>query len=420
MKWPAYCLGLVGTAWAAASSLQVEKPTVVVITGDILGYLSPCGCTKPMTGGIARQATYVKKLQSQARVVLLVNGAFVSGNSKQDALKSQALAETFGALDAAAINLSPEDAKLGMGGLLSIQNLCRNKLATGSIEPIAALPIRANAFTNEFAIGCISTHPENIARPLGARPIPASRAITEILTYAKSQESAPVLLLDGDLEEAKSIAVSHPELRLIVYRSTSDSPRTELRIGPTMLVTPGQFGKSVITLTYDGSAFGQYQVVPLQPEFKDDAQVSRFLHRYLTEVDRGGFLDRLPRRPSEPFAGSETCGKCHAAALKTWKHSKHAQGLASLEAEGHGRDPDCVSCHVVGLTAVGGFSSRAKTPDLANVGCESCHGPGARHSLRPHQLRMPKIGTQACTKCHNAERSPGFDAATSWELIQHH
>ena len=39
MKWPAYCLGLVGTAWAAASSIQVQKPTVVVITGDILGYL---------------------------------------------------------------------------------------------------------------------------------------------------------------------------------------------------------------------------------------------------------------------------------------------------------------------------------------------------------------------------------------------
>ncbi len=158
----------------------------------------------------------------------------------------------------------------------------------------------------------------------------------------------------------------------------------------------------------------------LGPAFADDPQVSGFYREYLSQVDKSGFLEKEPRHPSGPFAGSEACGSCHKADLKIWQHSKHARAFASLEAQGHAHDPDCVSCHVVGLSSKGGFRSRVLTPNLCDVGCESCHGPSALHARNPKQVRLPKVGIDMCTSCHTSEQSPNFKASSYWQHIQHH
>jgi len=419
MKWAPFGLGLCGVISAVISGLQPNRPITVVITGDIAGYLSPCGCTSPMMGGITRQATLIRKLGQSSDVVLLANGALGGDNKRQEALKVAALAQTFGALKATAINLAPEDAKRGLGVLQTIQNLSDQRLICGSIDTIPALPIRTTVQSRGMLIGGVSTPPENLARPLNTQAIKPDEAIKRLLSDAADQSVAPVLLLDGDEGDAVLIARKYPALRLIVYRSTSNPPQGLTRIDQTALVTPGEYGKSVVRLSFDGKEFQSYQVVPLDPSYKDDPQVSRFFRSYLKAVDRAGFLNEIPRHPSEPFAGSATCGKCHVKDFLKWEQTKHAGGLATLEVDGHGRDPDCVECHVVGLKSRGGFQSRETTPDLASVGCESCHGPGARHSRSPAVVRMPKVGTAMCVNCHNAERSPGFNSLTKWDLIFH-
>ncbi|HSI73617.1 MAG TPA: multiheme c-type cytochrome, partial [Fimbriimonas sp.] len=98
--------------------------------------------------------------------------------------------------------------------------------------------------------------------------------------------------------------------------------------------------------------------------------------------------------------------------------SAHAHALLTLEKEGHPRDPDCVSCHVVGLQFSTGFKSRQKTPQLANIGCESCHGAGAKHAAKP-SLKLRKLTEQACLPCHTTENSPHFDFKTYWKKIRH-
>jgi hypothetical protein len=101
-----------------------------------------------------------------------------------------------------------------------------------------------------------------------------------------------------------------------------------------------------------------------------------------------------------------------------WKTSDHAHALKTLVAEAHDRDPDCVGCHVVGLDRVGGFVGAEKTPHLAHVGCESCHGPAARHVREP-QTPMPKVGAAGCSSCHDPRNSPRFSFASYWPRIQH-
>ncbi|MBC8065424.1 MAG: cytochrome c family protein, partial [Chlorobia bacterium] len=113
------------------------------------------------------------------------------------------------------------------------------------------------------------------------------------------------------------------------------------------------------------------------------------------------------------------CGKCHTESEKVWKKSKHAVALKTLEREGHDRDPDCVECHVVGLASIYGFTSRKATPGLTDVGCESCHGPGAKHSLTPKEVPMGKVGQESCMPCHKSENSPHFDFAKYWAKIAH-
>jgi hypothetical protein len=218
---------------------------------------------------------------------------------------------------------------------------------------------------------------------------------------------------------AAALAKKHPDLRLIVYRATGDPPAAAERIGKTWLVTPGEKAKHLLRLTYSAGEFGSYASISLGPEFKNDPDAARIYGQYLGRVSQERLLDKLPRQPTKAFAGSEACAKCHPAAAKAWKASGHSHALLTLEKEKHDRDPDCVGCHVVGLKSDKGFRSRQLTPKLANVGCESCHGPAAGHAKAPRKMRLPKVGAKSCAQCHVPENSPHFEFGDYWRKIAH-
>jgi hypothetical protein len=228
-----------------------------------------------------------------------------------------------------------------------------------------------------------------------------------------------VLLLEGSEADARSMAQQFPALRLVVYESKGDAPPSPIQVGDTVLVTPGDRAKSIVRIDLRPHGIGRYSAVKLNPDIPDDKDVARIYKRYLIRVTDEDLLAQVPRSPSKPFVGSGTCGSCHGEALRVWKHSGHYRALATLEREGHGRDPDCVPCHVVGLTSEHGFVSRVKTPQLASVGCESCHGPGREHSISPRAFKMATPTEQTCIRCHTSDNSPGFDYKVFWRRIVH-
>jgi hypothetical protein len=132
--------------------------------------------------------------------------------------------------------------------------------------------------------------------------------------------------------------------------------------------------------------------------------------------------------------GSDACQSCHAAEHATWSKSRHAAALASLESAGRASDADCLRCHTTGFGREGGFPSDGvakEHPDLARVGCESCHGPGGDHVAED----APKRGTilslgdncdscvilQICGSCHDDANDPGFEfeVLDKIEIIRH-
>ena len=63
----------------------------------------------------------------------------------------------------------------------------------------------------------------------------------------------------------------------------------------------------------------------------------------------------------------------------------------------------CLPCHTVGYGRPSGFVDIESTPQLANVQCESCHGPGSNHNLDPIGVPLTvNYSTALCGECHQS------------------
>jgi hypothetical protein len=105
------------------------------------------------------------------------------------------------------------------------------------------------------------------------------------------------------------------------------------------------------------------------------------------------------------YTGSKSCRQsCHEYEYDKWSQLSHAHAYATLERVGSQLDPECVSCHVVGMEYESGFVSEQKSSHMKNVGCENCHGPGSEHILSGGNTALtgPKSG---CIDCHTPEHS---------------
>ena len=142
----------------------------------------------------------------------------------------------------------------------------------------------------------------------------------------------------------------------------------------------------------------------------------------------------LPVRPlleRGVYSGDQACRICHPRQHADWTLTRHACAWESLVRLGKESDPECVRCHVVGH-AQGGFFSMARTPQLANVQCETCHGQNGcaaftqnlpprvvpRDGLPPSPPKAP-LKADACLFCHDPPHSPRFDFATYRQRVLH-
>lgn len=117
------------------------------------------------------------------------------------------------------------------------------------------------------------------------------------------------------------------------------------------------------------------------------------------------------------YSGSEFCGVCHEAEHETWQLTAHASAFDTLVRHGADSNAECVGCHVVGWKQPGGFTSSAATPELEDVGCESCHGRGGPH-LSPGLVQGGNY-EKACLTCHDTKHSLGFEYARFLPRVSH-
>lgn len=160
------------------------------------------------------------------------------------------------------------------------------------------------------------------------------------------------------------------------------------------------------------------------------------------------------------YVGATKCKACHSnpkiggTQYKDWQTFKMAKALETLKPgvaadaktksgldpqKDYTTDAKCLKCHTTGYGQPGGFESMEKTPDLAGVGCDACHGPGSEYrSAKIMSVKAYKENREAarkaaiaaglvipdektCTTCHNPENPvhKPFNFAEYKEKIKH-
>ena len=128
--------------------------------------------------------------------------------------------------------------------------------------------------------------------------------------------------------------------------------------------------------------------------------------------------------PAPIYEGAESCVECHAPILNTYIHTAHASAFTNeaFDETGGQTNTSCLACHTVGFNLPTGFSSMAKTPQLAGVQCENCHGPAARHEANPDNPAFrprAEIAAQVCGGCHDDAASPTHGTFAEWMSSGH-
>ncbi len=114
------------------------------------------------------------------------------------------------------------------------------------------------------------------------------------------------------------------------------------------------------------------------------------------------------------YVGNSKCRLCHRKFFLGRKKDPHDYAMKSLKEGQYENNEKCLICHATGFGTPTGFVSLKKTPRLANVQCEGCHGPGNIHVKMAKKQRnafkgggflagtdQPKILKNMCISCHN-------------------
>ncbi len=140
------------------------------------------------------------------------------------------------------------------------------------------------------------------------------------------------------------------------------------------------------------------------------------------------------------------CAGCHEDQLNAWLETGHAT-LFTLGVNGEASDhynANCIVCHTTGfnngeaaanngfddVAAAAGWEFPAPAPGnweamvenfpeaagMANITCESCHGPGAEHNGDPDQIGKG-LSYATCAQCH--AEAPHHVFPQQWELSPH-
>jgi hypothetical protein len=196
--------------------------------------------------------------------------------------------------------------------------------------------------------------------------------------------------------------------------------------GETNFITGTNLVTNGVQVTWDGPS-GYYQLFESpsleHPVWKALGKRTNLV-RTATVAARYSNSFFQVRGPLPRYTGSQTCAECHEPILKTVKLTRHASAFSNelFEADGGQTNSSCLACHTAGFGLKTGFVSQKKTPHLAGVQCENCHGPAASHAANPDDPSVrprAEVASQVCGGCHNDTDNPTFGTFAEWTNSAH-
>jgi len=419
----------------------------VFYTADTRGHIEPCNCVGGMAGGLSRRKAYVDSVRIE-NALLLDAGDVAAGPREWERFEAEFILEGYSLMGYHAVNLGRREISTGVEGIGQFRtkydafvsaNVLDSQTRKPIVDPyrIVQLPQRSRVAVIGVADDTIP--PEDLGE--GLVVIPPEDAITQYLDEMRRKADVCVLLAFAGEETMKSLAERFPEFDLILGGDVAQPSGTPQRVNRSLIAYITDKGKAIgrLDLVHDAQGFQmrQNKIQMLESETERDAQIDALIDRYKDELSLRAapvhaddeehltsIISSSRAASADRYAGSSSCRECHPKAYEIWAASKLAQGYRSLELERNQHNPRCLTCHTVGYGASDGFTRHEETPDLAAVGCESCHGRGDYHNrlMKSETIPAQRIflaKTTDCVKCHDPDNSPMFDQTTYWEKIKH-
>jgi hypothetical protein len=424
-----------------------EKPDlVIVVSGQMFGYLSPCGCSLPQLGGLERRYNLIQELKAKGWEVIGVDVGEIAPaggkgipeqNEKKYGYAMRALKE----MGYIAVGLGKTEFQNDMMKLLgqfTVQNpnerpiILSGNIAGGVERDANKKPTKASAREDYFkvpgarpliedvevyqgkavSVGVVGMTGPSVAKPLvdidGKFDFEkvSDRLPDALKKLDKSKPDLKVLLYQGSEIEAMQAAKDNPGIGLIV-RGSDDSEGL-----PPLAATPFPDAKNptahIVHVGHKGQNVGlvgvfktdkgvklMYQLVPLGEEYltaekveSKDHKLLDMLEKYTAEVKKDDFLK--------------------AAAEKQKQHPAQAKvdGLKYVGSEA------CVKCHAAEVKKWGetkhshafeALEKYAKRPSLRQYDpdCVSCHttGFGFKTGFESKE-KTPLLLHNQCENCH--------------------
>lgn len=254
-------------------------------------------------------------------------------------------------------------------------------------------------------------------------------AVREVLPELRARVDVTVLLSQLTREDTDSLLAAVPGIDVAILGNRSRVAEVAGTSSGTITNEAGSRGQHAgmlrLVVTPEGT-IAAYAAVnrALDHRVKADAETQARMEAANAISDELLAEERLAARRAEiasegstRYLGAETCKRCHLAEWEQWRTTPHAKALGTLNGN-HGmvRTDDCTRCHVTGWQSPGGYVSATARPDLRNVQCEACHGPGTEHVRTGGKSRMDEA---TCTGCHQGEFAKDWDYETYYELVRH-
>ncbi|MCS7047001.1 MAG: hypothetical protein NZO58_11650 [Gemmataceae bacterium] len=445
-----------GNAAASKNFRGWERPDfALVLTGQLHGYLQPCGCSSPQYGGLARRWELLNALRNKGWPLVPVDlgdvypqvhgpeTASALTPPSQKLLKYETAMEALRAMGYFAVGLGKEDFAGELGKVLpqfALRHqrprvLATNLVGTEEEGPYHAMNVRPYLVIDEpglpkiGVVAFIAKSWQNEVRKrdpnlaFAADRIPAAlgelaRRGTEFNLALFQTEDAPTAAGGNEVDAGIQWCASQKTapLHVVLHSSRDPEPPSQPRdVAGVRVITVGHKGKyvGVLGVWKKGERFEtKYEMVLVGPEYepRNDNPVTKLMDDYAERVKARELSTHfgLARHKTQvllpqgaKYIGSEACASCHQHAYDIWEKSKHAHAYDTLvEATKPALrqfDGECLLCHTTGFPYETGFNDPQvrRQPrlqkKLLHVGCESCHGPGSAHANNPDDRDARKL-----------------------------
>ena len=422
------------------------KPAfVLALTGQMHGYIEPCGCSPRQSGGLARRSDLFRQLREDKKwpVLAMETGGALNYERvtrHQSVLKFNMILDALNGMGYRGLGIGTEELQLTPIKLFSVYSernvqegfdlpfIAANVVLLGSTDLGTPQPYRVlkiggkkvavtSIFGNEYKkeVSLISKDELTITDPAEALP-------PVIAAMKKENPDAMVLMSYDSAETSRATTKKFPEFNVVVSAGGADDPGDEYEmVGDTLFFVSGMKGKHVNLIGFfpgDKTPIRFERVELDQDRFKRDPAIRKLMQEYQDRLKEEWLTPTsevraftFPHESGHQFMGAKVCKECHASAYEVWEGSNHFNATASLldgRPEEKGEwidrtyDPECLCCHATGWDASGaipytdGFIDEKTTPHLLGNQCENCHGPGSEHVKLEKELKT-KGGAPSAT-----------------------